>query len=94
MGGYERNLDDSVEVEALEQSFRVMSGASLNAPSGAQFEYSNTNYDLLGLLVAAVCGEPYEHHIQRNIFDPLEMDDAFTSLADAHAQGVASGYYP
>lgn len=94
LGGYERNLDANMTNEALERSFRAMSRASLNAAPGAQFEYSNTNYDLLGLLVATVSGESYESYIQRNVFDPLDMDDAFTSLADARTQGVASGYYP
>jgi CubicO group peptidase (beta-lactamase class C family) len=94
LGGYERNLDDSMTDDALEQSFRAMNPLRLNAPPGIQFEYSNTNYDLLGLLVATVSGESYESYIQRNIFDPLDMDNAFTSLADARAQGAASGYYP
>ncbi|MBX3000488.1 MAG: beta-lactamase family protein, partial [Caldilineaceae bacterium] len=53
-----------------------------------------TNYDLLGLLVATASGESYESYIQRHIFDPLAMDNAFTSLADAQTQGAASGYYP
>lgn len=94
LDGYARNLDANMADDALEQSFRAMSGASLNAAPGVQFEYSNTNYDLLGLLVAAASGESYESYIQRHIFDPLGMDNAFTSLADARLQGVASGYYP
>jgi CubicO group peptidase (beta-lactamase class C family) len=44
--------------------------------------------------VATVSGESYESYIQRHIFDPLAMDHAYTSLADARPHGVASGYYP
>ncbi|MFO7634440.1 MAG: serine hydrolase domain-containing protein [Caldilinea sp.] len=94
LGGYERNLDDSMAGDALEQSFRARRIASLNAAPGAQFEYSNTNYDLLGLLVAAASGESYESYVQHHIFDPLAMDEAFTSLAEAREHSVSSGYYP
>ncbi|GIK71974.1 MAG: penicillin-binding protein [Chloroflexota bacterium] len=94
LGGYERNLDDDMYDDALEQSVRAMHGAPLNAAPGVQFEYSNTNYDLLGLLVATVSSESYESYVQRHIFDLLDMDDAFTSLADAQGHGVSSGYYP
>ncbi len=94
VGGYQRNLDAAVSADALEQSFRTMNAARLNAAPGAQFEYSNTNYDLLGLLVATAAGESYESYIQRHVFEPLAMEHAYTSLADARPHGVASGYYP
>jgi CubicO group peptidase (beta-lactamase class C family) len=94
LGGYERNLDDNMADDALEESFRAMSTAFLNVAPGVQFEYSNSNYDLLGLLVATVSGESYESYVQRHIFDPLAMNNAFTSLADARSHGAASGYYP
>lgn len=92
--GYARNLDASMADDALEESFRTRDLLSLYAAPGVQYEYSNTNYDLLGLLVATVSGESYESYVQRHIFDPLAMNNAFTSLVDARAQGAASGYYP
>jgi CubicO group peptidase (beta-lactamase class C family) len=94
VGGYERDLNTSLADDALEQSIRALHDVHLNAAPGAQYEYSNTNYDLLGLLVATVSGESYESYVQRHIFDPLAMEHAYTSLADARRHGVASGYYP
>jgi CubicO group peptidase (beta-lactamase class C family) len=92
--GYTRNLNASLADDALEKSFRAMRDAHLLAAPGARYEYSNTNYDLLGLLVAVVSGESYESYIQRNIFEPLAMKYAFTSPATARSQGMASSYYP
>lgn len=94
VGGYERDLDRNLAGDALEQSVRALRNTNLVAPPGAQYEYSNTNYDLLGLLVATVSGESYESYMQRHIFDPLAMENAYTSLVEARLHGVTSGYYP
>lgn len=42
------------------------------------YKYSNFSYLLLGLIVEAVSGEPYETFCQKNIFRPLEIYDAAT----------------
>ena len=40
---------------------------------GEGFEYSNTGYNLLALLVERLSGIPYEEFLQRNIFEPAGM---------------------
>ena len=40
---------------------------------GEKFEYSNTGYNLLALLVERVSGVPFEDFLQQNIFDPAGM---------------------
>lgn len=90
--GYERNLERNQAEDALETSVRALRRARLSAAPGERFEYSNTNYDVLGLLIQTVSGEPYETYIEENIFAPLQMKNAFTSLDDARAGGVSSGY--
>lgn len=92
--GYKRNLDNNLTDEALGLSIRRLSNATLNNPPGSVYEYSNTNYDVLGLIVQTVTGQTYEAYIQQHIFEPLEMKNSFTSLADARANGVSSSYYP
>lgn len=94
VGGYERNLDENVTDEALEQSVRGLNTARLNNPPGSVYEYSNTNYDILGLVIQTVSGQSYEAYVRQHIFTPLEMRHAFTSLAEARVNGLASGYYP
>jgi D-alanyl-D-alanine carboxypeptidase len=47
-------------------------------PPGTQYQYSNSNYLLLGLIIEAVTGQTLEHELEQRIFTPLGLDD--TSL--------------
>ena len=40
---------------------------------GEKFDYSNTGYNLLALLVERLSGVPYEDFLQKNIFEPAGM---------------------
>ncbi len=40
---------------------------------GSRFNYSNTNYELLGLLIERVSGMPYATFMQTNIVEPLQL---------------------
>lgn len=87
-----RNLEKDRGEEALETSLRRLSDATLNAAPGEQFEYSNTNYDLLGMLIQTVSGKTYAAYIQEEIFAPLGMQHSHTSLEAARQDGLSSGY--
>jgi D-alanyl-D-alanine carboxypeptidase len=60
---------------------------------GTQFDYSNTNYVLLGLVLEQVTGKPIGELYRRWIIEPLGLKDTSfpdtsdTSLPDPHAQG-------
>ncbi len=80
--------------DALETAVRELRAGALKFKPGEGWEYSNLNYDVLGLLIQQVSGQSYESYIQKNIFDPLGMTHSYTSLSEARANGAASGYYP
>lgn len=92
--GYSRNLSADLSDDALETSIRALSAASLKFSPGEAFEYSNTNYDILGLLLQAVSGQSYEAYVEKNIFAPLDMDQSSTSLEEARAAKLTRGYIP
>lgn len=87
-----RNLEKDRGEGALEASLRRLDKSELNATPGEQFEYSNTNYDLLGLLIQTVSGKPYETYIQEEIFNPLGMQNSYTSLEEARQYGLTNGH--
>lgn len=91
--GYIRNLEPDAP-DALESSIRGLADDTLNRVPGSEFEYSNTNFDVAGLIIETVSGQPYDEYVQKHIFDPLEMTNAFTSLEAGRANGMAAGFYP
>ncbi len=50
----------------------VLDKPLLFAP-GAQFRYSNSNYEILGVLIEKVTGQHYGDLLRHHIFDPLGM---------------------
>jgi CubicO group peptidase (beta-lactamase class C family) len=84
------NFDDSPD--AAERQIRALSTLKITRLVGAKFEYSNSNFNILGLVVEAVSGGTYSDYIQQHIFDPLEMRHSYTSKAIAQKNGLAMGY--
>lgn len=91
---YIRNLNTDSSDDALAKSIRALNTAELNFTPGEAFEYTNTNYDILGLLIQTVSGQPYEQYVEEKIFTPLDMDQSYTSLDGARAGKMTRGYYP
>lgn len=78
--------------DATERQVRDLYRLKLTRPVGTKFEYCNTNYNVLGLIVEAASGISYSEYIQQHIYDPLEMSHSHTSKADAQLDGLAIGY--
>lgn len=64
----------------------------LSRAPGRAFEYSDLNYELLGLLVEAVAGEPYDAYVHERVLEPLAMDSTYLTYEGARAHGLARGY--
>jgi CubicO group peptidase (beta-lactamase class C family) len=43
---------------------------------GSKYEFSNSNYALLGFIIEKVSGLKYEDYIEQNIFKPLDMNSS------------------
>lgn len=70
----------------------VADGVSLSTVPGSAFEYSNLGYALLGQVVQAAAGEPYQQYIRRSIFEPLGMLDTVFEIDDVPHGRLAVGY--
>lgn len=60
---------------------------------GEKYEYSNSGYFLLGLIVERVSGSSFGEYLQANIFSPLGMNSSGYDDNRAVMPGAASGYY-
>jgi len=78
--------------DATEHQLRALASLELAKPVGTKFQYNNTNYNILGLIIEAASGESYSYYIQRHIFDPLDMCHSYTSKAEAQKNGLAMGH--
>ncbi|PYG85830.1 CubicO group peptidase (beta-lactamase class C family) [Ruminiclostridium sufflavum DSM 19573] len=54
----------------------IFKSKPLNFDAGTSFEFSNSNYALLGYIIEKVSGMKYEDYIKQNIFEPLGMDNS------------------
>jgi CubicO group peptidase (beta-lactamase class C family) len=77
---------------AAEKHACALATFELSRPVGSAFEYTNTNYDLLGLIVQAASGESYADYVRKHIFEPLEMRHSCTSCEEAAWHRLAMGH--
>lgn len=59
-----------------DELLKIFYGMKLDAPAGLQYSYSNTGYELLGILVKKVGGASYIDVLKSRVFAPLGMRTA------------------
>jgi CubicO group peptidase (beta-lactamase class C family) len=78
--------------DATDHQVKALSTLKITHPVGSKCEYSNLNYNILGLLIEVASGQTYAEYIQKNIFDPLEMHHSYTARDTAQKNGLAVGF--
>jgi CubicO group peptidase (beta-lactamase class C family) len=76
---------------SLEERVRSIENYELASEPGAEFNYSNLNYAILGLIVQEVSGLDYGKFVEEEIFAPLGMNHSYSDFAQARADGLAQG---
>ncbi|MGM7683789.1 serine hydrolase domain-containing protein [Cytobacillus sp. Hm23] len=56
-----------------EEAIAIYKDIPLNFKPGENYEYSNSNYLVLGWIIEQISGDSYETFLARNIFEPLAM---------------------
>lgn len=64
--------------------------SELQFEPGQAYDYCNTNYYLLGLIIEQASGVSYEDYIKENIFKPCGMKISSMSAEDTDAKGNGS----
>ncbi|MCP4304980.1 MAG: beta-lactamase family protein, partial [bacterium] len=60
---------------------------------GERWEYSNTNYAILGRLIEVVGGQDYQGYVAANILEPVGMEHSFVADGEIH-ESMATGHRP
>jgi D-alanyl-D-alanine carboxypeptidase len=70
----------------------LISNKPLEFTPGSRFEYSNTNYILLGEIVERASGESWESYVRQHLFAPAGMTHSGFIDDEPRLQPMASGY--
>ena len=58
-----------------EQLVGTVKGQEFDFPAGTKYEYNNTAYYMLGMIVEAVTGETYREQLRDRLLEPLGLQD-------------------
>ncbi|MBT2535356.1 serine hydrolase [Arthrobacter sp. ISL-69] len=83
---------DAQGPEAIEEGVRALSGSPLAGEPGEAFRYASANFNVLGLLVQTVSGQPFGDYMEQHVFGPLGMAHSHPTRAAAREDNMASGY--
>lgn len=71
-------------------------GLVLDDPSefepDSRYDYSNTNYLLIGNILDKTLGYSHQQYIKNEIFEPLGLTHTFMLLSEVNSNNVVSGY--
>lgn len=79
---FDTPADPDSDPDPYGEALADLADAEPLADPGTEFEYASANYLVLGALVQAVTGKPYDEYLREAVLDPLGMD---TAVADADA---------
>ncbi|WP_426225157.1 serine hydrolase domain-containing protein [Pseudarthrobacter sp. DSP2-3-2b1] len=83
---------DTQDPEALEAGVRDLADSPLAGAPGERFRYASANFNVLGLMVQTVSGQPFGEYLEEHVFGPLRMEHSHPTRGDARADGAAAGY--
>lgn len=91
------DLVDSIEsgkhTYTLEELIELFKNEPLEFDTGTDFDYSNSNYILLGYIIEKVSKEKYEDYIEENILKPLNLNSTGFLSDKSTIKEKAIGYY-
>lgn len=78
---------------ALQDTVKNLAGIELADLPGKKHEYATINYDIIGAIIEAVSGMPYEEYMAKNIFPALGLHSTFVGVNKNTTPGnMAVGY--
>lgn len=91
--GNSSHADSAGGTDALARQVDGLADVTPAYASGERWEYSNTNYQILGRVIEVVSGQEYQTYVATNILDPVGMQDSFVADGEVH-ESMATGHRP
>lgn len=76
----------------LEDYIPIITAYKLNAKPGTKRQYSNSGYELLGILVQRVSGKDYYEYVKENVYKKAEMTHTDAFERNKPIPNLAKGY--
>ena len=86
-------VDDPLREWEPEELVAISVNYGLASVPGEEFNYSNTNYVLLGLLIEKLSGLGYETFIKERVIDALGLSHTFVPVTTGFPGDYAHGYF-
>jgi D-alanyl-D-alanine carboxypeptidase len=80
---FERLVADPTRTWNADDVFGLVAGLPRVFPAGSRFEYSNTNYIVLGQLVETITGKSIAENLRTRIIEPLGLQHTYLAPDDA-----------
>jgi CubicO group peptidase (beta-lactamase class C family) len=79
--------------ETYEEGLALIQGKPANFEPGEDYEYCNTNYLLINMIMDDALGYDTFKFIQEEILIPQNLNNTFASLSEVNIANVMSGYH-
>ena len=91
--GNTSHTDTAGGEDALGRTVGGLADVTPDYEPGERWEYSNTNYQVLGRVIEVVSGQEYQSYVATNILDPVGMEHSFVADGEIH-DAMATGHRP
>jgi CubicO group peptidase (beta-lactamase class C family) len=90
--GLRGDFGGDYDVISRDSLVRVALSSKLNAAPGAEYDYSNAGFSLLGAIIEHVSGRPYEQYLREELLKPAGLLNTGYRLGDVATKHIAVGY--
>ncbi|MDG1332545.1 MAG: serine hydrolase [Crocinitomicaceae bacterium] len=79
--------------ESNKENLELILGKPAEFEPNDDYQYCNTNYLLLSMIMDKILNHPHFQYIQEEILTPLKLENTYASLSDVNMENVMSGYH-
>lgn len=77
----------------INEHLQLVFNKSANFEPDSRYQYSNTNYLLIGRILDNELGFSHHRYIKEQLLDPLELTHTYSLLGQVNSADVVSGYH-